>query len=254
MFSNLQLKSKIILLFAFLLICLSSGFGIFAVLNNTFSDKIQSYNHKESKMQEEKKDETMMSNQMQTDEKTDKTIISNKMQTNQEENDIESNSIISVSPINTDVDRYISNSYKAGTDIKQGIYKIVTTQDNISGQYIISTNDKEDINFYNGNLFFNFRYIELKDGETVYLVDADIISEDNNQKYSDNNYVSGQYKVGFDIQEGNYRLIPTNQVGYVEISKSPLGDILFSKYIDKSMDIELKQGQYITISGIDITK
>ena len=40
----------------------------------------------------------------------------------------------------------------------------------------------------------------------------------------------------------------------MEISKSPLGDILFSKYIDKSMDIELKQGQYITISGIDITK
>lgn len=242
---KLQLKSKIILVLSFLLVCSVLGFGIFTILNATFPKKIQAENHEKPKI---KIEDTKKEDVKEKDTSLKEVTV---------EEDSKNNSFDSAfkeDSVESDIDIYLSNSYKVGTDIKEGIYKVVTINGSTSGQYTISTNKKNNVDFYDGKLFFNFRYVELKDNETIYLIDADILSEENNKRYSDTRYVSGQYKVGFDIQPGSYKLIPAGQAGYVEISASPLGDVLFSRYVESSVELELKNGQYITISGINIVK
>ncbi|MGP1488281.1 MAG: hypothetical protein ACTTIX_03695 [Peptoanaerobacter stomatis] len=242
MFSTLSMKSKMILIVGFILICSAIGLGIFFGLSKAFPKNVHSENKSSEVLPKEdvKKEDEVKEEPKKTEEQS------------QEEN-LESKKAMALIEDN-DIDYYISKSYKVGTDIDAGIYKVVSDGEN-SGQYTITDkNSKSEVDFYEGKIFFNFRYVELKDNESIYLVDADLVKVDENSRYSGNKYISGQYKVGFDIPEGSYKLVPTGQAGYVEVSKSPMSDVIFSRYVEKDAEIEVKQGQYLTISGVDVIR
>ncbi|MGP1568271.1 hypothetical protein [Peptoanaerobacter stomatis] len=240
MFSSLSMKSKMILIVGFILICSVIGLGVFFGLSNAFPKKTHSEN---------KSSDVLPKEDIKKEDEVKKEV---KEQSQEDENSKSKKAMALIE--DNDIDYYISKSYKVGTDIDAGIYKVVSDGEN-SGQYTITDkNNKNEVDFYEGKIFFNFRYVELKENESIYLVDADLVKVDENSRYSGDKYISGQYKVGFDIPPGSYKLVPTGQAGYVEVSTSPMSDVIFSRYVEKEAYIEIKQGQYLTISGVDVIR
>jgi len=60
-------------------------------------------------------------------------------------------------------------------------------------------------------------------------------------------YPAGQYKVGRDIPPGEYLAVGE---GYIELTKSPTGDIMFNDNFKNYRYIEGRDGEYIRIDGV----
>lgn len=246
-FSQLHKNTQAIIIIMFLAFSLILGFFTALVFNKVFpKDKIQistNDNKTITKKQEKSKKE----------EKKSELSLSK-----EEEKNIDVKKDITKSNKSKDkngLDDFISKTYKVGKDVEKGIYKIVSTNSSSSFYLISDTDDKEKLDFHSGIVFFNFAYVDLKEGEFLHLVDGELLKSDENKPYEpkDNIYTSGQYKVGYDIPIGKYMIKPKSQVGYIEISKTPSNkDKVFSQYIEKPIEIEIKEGEYLTISMTDI--
>ena len=67
---------------------------------------------------------------------------------------------------------------------------------------------------------------------------------------------SGYYKVGTDIEAGNYIVESIGSEGYYSIKSGPVsgGKILDNDFVDGRASIKLKNGQYIEISKLELIK
>lgn len=243
-FSKLHTKTKIVLIVLFLILSLFFGFLLAYTLNLLVP-------------QEKKIDEISINNPKQTNASSTKAKIK-KTETQKkissptnvrfEKEDLPEKKKDSID------ENFSADSYVVGENLDEGLYKIVST--NQSSYFLIDkVKNKDKIDFSLGNLFFNFVYVDLKKGDYLYLLDAKLIKEKDNKPYkpSDDIYVSGQYKVGYDIPSGSYNISPLGQVGYIELSSSPSKkDVILSDYIEKPVKIDVKDGQYLTISMTDV--
>ncbi|MBR3564283.1 MAG: hypothetical protein IKN92_05770 [Clostridia bacterium] len=60
----------------------------------------------------------------------------------------------------------------------------------------------------------------------------------------------GQYKVGIDIQPGEYVVFCDSSLGYFSVTKDPNGDdIIFNETFDYNSFFTVKEGEYVKISG-----
>lgn len=67
---------------------------------------------------------------------------------------------------------------------------------------------------------------------------------------------AGYYKVGLDIEAGDYIIESVGSEGYYSINSGPVsgGKIVKNGFVDGKSSIKLKKGQYIELSRLKITK
>jgi len=139
--------------------------------------------------------------------------------------------------------------YKVGTDIKAGEYVIVSDQMAYMQVSKDSTGALESIianeNVQNRTIITikNGQYFEVKNGEIYPISKAPKVAS------TDNQLPAGMYKVGLDIQPGEYKVMSQDS-GYVEVSTNSshtLGGIVSNDNFTGEKYITLKKGQYLKL-------
>ncbi|MFZ5353228.1 MAG: hypothetical protein ACOZCL_10975 [Bacillota bacterium] len=150
--------------------------------------------------------------------------------------------------------------YKIGDDIQAGEYFLMADE----GQYAYfqlskdSTGSLESI-ITNDN-FSSSRYITAAEGQYLEVVNAKLISVDKAPIQAPVNgaFQPGMYKVGRDIEAGEYKVIPeAGGYAYYEVAKDStgsLGSIVTNDNFTSEKYVTVQDGQYIKINDCTITR
>lgn len=157
-----------------------------------------------------------------------------------------------------DLEAYPEGIYQVGRDFEPGVYF-----------FEASDPDEEDTCFY---IYFSRRadfaekevgawvrrcYVELKNGDYIYVKDANFIKSKAQPAYQPPagqgtaiTYPKGEYLVGYDLMPGSYQVVTENDI-YIRDTAINGAEVNFSIYNqDQSYtngdSIELKEGQYIS--------
>lgn len=154
-----------------------------------------------------------------------------------------------------DAKQYEASTYKVGTDIPAGKYKIITTPDTLDTSYFeLTKDDSGDVcSLICNDTFKNFTYITLEKDQYLTIRDAYAVLADAVIPYElqENKYVDGMYKVGYDIPAGKYKIIVDGETpAYVECtkdSKQKFGSMLWFEEYEDDTYITIEEDQYLTI-------
>lgn len=158
------------------------------------------------------------------------------------------------------LDWYSSGMYKVGVDIQPGEFLIVSTE--TSGYFAVLKNSSGSFDSIISNDNFSYRtYVTLLDGQYFEVKRAKFIEVHKITPYKsqDEIYIEGMYKVGFDIEGGEYQIIATDSNCYIEVASDSL-HILNSIISNDNFSlgerfyITIQDGQYITVNGGEICK
>jgi hypothetical protein len=162
---------------------------------------------------------------------------------------------------------YKAGSYKIGTDMPAGEYKLFA-KDTLIGMsyYELCKDSSGEFNsiICNDN-YSNFTYLTVEDGQYLNMRDAYAVPAEELSPYEpeDGKYVTGMYKVGFDIPAGEYKVKVDESslmgMAYVERSKNSkhqLSSIISNDNITEEKYITIKDGEYLKMQGgfIDVPK
>ena len=145
-----------------------------------------------------------------------------------------------------------------GTDILPGEY-FVQAHENTHGFIMLARDSSGSVDsvILNKN-FLTHSFITVKEGEFITVERATLIPiEKANVPTFDNGVLrDGVYRVGIDIPEGTYTLIPTSNLdGYFQIatnSRGPLSHIVSHLNFSENTVISVENGQYLTINRAQI--
>jgi hypothetical protein len=143
-----------------------------------------------------------------------------------------------------------AGQYKVGVDIQPGEYLVVG--DSGGGYVEVAKDSKGSIESIVMNDNIQGRvYVTIEAGQYITIKDAKTYTVDKAPKVAakDNKLPSGQYKVGVDIQPGEYKVASTSE-SYIEVSKSSrhkIEDIVTNDNFTGEKYITIADGQYITI-------
>ena len=167
-----------------------------------------------------------------------------------------------------------AGEYRVGTDIDAGLYLLITDKQNenvLSGAYYevkASANAQVGSSdfLYNDNFYYR-TYVEVTGGQYISFSSCKLYKIDNYPAVDKNaaSWHSGQYKVGTDLDVGEYKLTTLKQSdsildsGYVEITRTPNGRIGTSDFISNdnfqnTKYITLAEGTYVEFSSATLTK
>ncbi len=153
-----------------------------------------------------------------------------------------------------------SGMYKVGSDIEEGIYLIFS--ESSLGYWQISKDSSGTLEsiIANDNIKVN-GYADLRDGDYFKLVGAKAIKRDLflYKPIDDGSYAEGTYKVGLDIEPGEYKLKMANgaSMSYWERTKSARGDInsiIANDNFSGSVYVTVQSGEYFKIIDADAEK
>ncbi|WP_052045139.1 hypothetical protein [Caloranaerobacter azorensis] len=156
------------------------------------------------------------------------------------------------------ITKYKAGTYKIGTDMPAGEYKLFA--DGIMPYYAINKDSSGSLDsIISNDSFSNFTYVTVKNGQYLELKGCFAVPVEEAPAYEPVNgkYISGKYKVGFDIPAGEYKVIAENSMAYVEVSKDSLGSldsIITNDNFENSKYITVKDGQYLKIQNAYIEK
>lgn len=149
---------------------------------------------------------------------------------------------------------YGDGQYKVGEDLAAGEYTLVSdttayfeiAKDSTGSLDSILAND----NFSNRSIVTvdDGQYLKINGCIMYAFADAPAISME------DGSLPEGMYKVGFDLNPGEYKVIP-KESGYVELSKDSLhtlDSILLNDILTGEQYITVENGQYIKLSGASL--
>jgi hypothetical protein len=140
--------------------------------------------------------------------------------------------------------------YKVGKDLPAGEYVIVS--DNGYMEVAKDSTGSLDSIICNDNIQ-NRSIITVKEGQYLTVNDGKIYPIDKAPKVEakDNKLPAGMYKVGIDVQPGEYKIIADGQ-GYVEVAKDSshsLYSIISNDNFEGEKYITIKVGQYIKFNN-----
>lgn len=166
-----------------------------------------------------------------------------------------------------EVTQYKAGSYKIGTDMPAGEYKLFTTETIMGMSYYDVCKDSSGSfsSIICNDNYSNFTYITLEEGQYLNMRDAYAVPVEELSAYQpeDGLYITGMYKVGFDIPAGEYKIkIDENSLmgmAYIERaknSKHSLISIISNDNISAEKYLTIKDGEYLTIKGgyIEVTE
>lgn len=148
--------------------------------------------------------------------------------------------------------------YKVGKDIKAGEYVFIG--EDIGGYIEVNSKENNELESIITNDVVNtFIYITLNDGEYLDIKNGYLIDEKDFTVENKDEYREGMYKVGKDIEKGQYNVYPEEDAysPYVEISKDSRGvskSIIFNDVLDENITVNLEDGQYIKLRQTYIKK
>lgn len=140
--------------------------------------------------------------------------------------------------------------YKVGKDIPAGEYVLVTTQQGYFSVNSDSTGTMGSIiandNFTNRSIITvkDGQYLDMKRCSAYPIADAPAVNTQSGV------LEAGMYKVGTDLQPGEYKIESAGS-GYVEVSSNSahsMGAIVSNDNFDGSKYISVKSGQYIKLA------
>ena len=143
--------------------------------------------------------------------------------------------------------------YKVGTDLQAGEYVIIINNSD-TGYMQISKDSTGTLNSIVGNENISNRtYVTVNDGEYLTVKSGKIYPLDKAPKVEPQNGIlpSGMYKVGTDIQAGEYKVNSTGD-GYVEItstSRHTATGILSNDIFTGDKYITIQDGQYVKLQN-----
>lgn len=244
MFSTLHAKTKIVIVAIFVVISLIMGL-VMSFSLNMIIPKTKPVSKAETKKEEPVVEQPKSTEEDKKEEpkivKTDE-VVKEKIEEKPKKN-------VAKNQNNLD-----GNTYTVGEDIQAGLYKLIAT--NTDSYYKVTDGQgDEELNIVQDMVFFNFAYVQLKQGQHIYVFDAMLQSETQMSAFNSENYVSGQYKIGYDLPEGQYKVTPNGDIGNIKLSSSPnADDTLFSQYIESPATVNVKNGQYLTLNNVGIVK
>lgn len=154
------------------------------------------------------------------------------------------------------LEQYDAGMYKVGTDIPAGEYILKPSAMAYYQVASDSTGALESI--VSNDNFSGTRYITVSDGQYLTLTSctaypASYVSEG---KVKNDNLSGGMYKVGVDIDAGEYKVTPDGN-GYYEVDSSSAGTldaIVANENFSSDVYVTVSDGQYLKLSGATLSK
>ena len=118
-----------------------------------------------------------------------------------------------------------------------GSFDSIIANDTVTGHRYITVKDGD--------------YLKLQGGKAYAVADAPSIIPSNGL------YKDGMYKVGTDIPAGEYKVVVTSSMGYIEVTSGSRGtfdQIITNDVPTADTYITVSEGQYLTLQGVEIQK
>jgi hypothetical protein len=155
-------------------------------------------------------------------------------------------------------------TYKVGTDIQAGLYKVVAKSSFMGMAYIDRSRDASmelDSIIANG-IIKNSGYIRIKASDAyVKIQGATLYPEDTIETNIRDTFEDGIYLVGVDIAPGTYKVEVTDtttNMGYVERQSDvsmELGDVIANEIFQNQGYVEIKSTDFsVKVQGAKLTK
>lgn len=161
-----------------------------------------------------------------------------------------------------EMDRVIrSGTYKVGDDIPVGEYLVFADGSSYIESATDSTGEIDSIIFNENLMNGAHTYVTLNAGEYFKLQNGEMypVEEAQSVRPDDGIYRDGTYKVGTDIEPGEYRVVLNDDapmgMGYLEVSSDSshrLESIVTNENVESDTYITVTEGQYLTISNVTI--
>jgi len=158
---------------------------------------------------------------------------------------------------------YEAGMYKIGTDMPAGEYKLFANETFFGLSYFSVSKDSSGSlsSIIANDNYPNFTYVTVKDGQyfefsNAYAVHVDVIDP---YEASDNKYIPGMYKVGFDIPAGEYKLIYDGDSMYAYFARMSdsthtIYSIIANDNFDTDKYVTVNSGEYFAFTGCYINK
>lgn len=150
------------------------------------------------------------------------------------------------------VQKYMPSIYKVGVDIPAGEYKVYPVGENMA--YFAICKDANCDNIVRNENFYGQMYINISRGQFLELTRCYAVLANEAPLYDASNgvYEPGEYKVGIEIPEGEYRLRAFSDTsGYYAIEKPQYdGDreILSNDNFPNAAYVSVKNGQILSLT------
>lgn len=147
---------------------------------------------------------------------------------------------------------YSAGSYRVGKDIPSGEYKIISSSR--SGYYCVYPDSSKGDILSNGN-FNTCTYVTVSDGQLLEVTGASFVAIADAKPTST---LSGEgiYKVGFDIQPGEYNITAQSGSGYYAVlstvDANESFNIINNDNFEGNSFVTVTDGQYLEISGATV--
>lgn len=148
--------------------------------------------------------------------------------------------------------------FKVGEDIDEGEYIIFSLKDK-SAYYQVSIDSTGSVeSIVSNDYFIGTRYQELKLGQYIRIKNAIIKSEKECGALNPNQgkYSQGMYKIGRDIQPGEYKVTAISERGYISVnkdSKNIIDSIITNDSFEGTRYITVSSGNYLIMKNCDIS-
>ncbi len=144
--------------------------------------------------------------------------------------------------------KYFSGTYKVGTDLPAGEYAIMSS----SQAYFCVYSDIDKEYIVGNNIFSGRAYVTVYDGQVLEVSDASFMDVKDVEPRVDWGEAEGVFKVGFDIEPGEYGLA-ANQGGHgyyaLLDSSNPDPNIIQNDIFEGQNYVYVSNGQYLELSG-----
>ncbi|MGN0677210.1 MAG: dockerin type I domain-containing protein, partial [Ruminococcus sp.] len=144
-----------------------------------------------------------------------------------------------------------SGMYKVGVDIPAGEYCVYASEENISGYYCVSSDSTGSFeSIVSNEIFQKNSFITVEEGQYLTLTGAtactaNIANVDTSE--------SGVFRIGYDIQAGEYALFSTDTLGgYYSVNSDSSGtfeSIIGNDNFSYNAIITVSNGQYLKLNG-----
>ena len=155
-----------------------------------------------------------------------------------------------------ELEQYADGMYKVGTDIPAGEYIL---DPSAMAYYQVATDSTGTLeSIVSNDNFSGTRYITVSEGQYLTLTGctaypASCVSDGT---IKNDNLSGGMYKVGVDIDAGEYKVTPDGN-GYYEVDSSSVGTldaIVANENFSSDVYVTVADGQYLKLSGATLVK